>query len=410
MKVAYLAPELPALSATFVYNEILQLEALDVQVVPFSVHAPSSQVTEHRVEALAKRTVNLYVQPKLSVLKDNLLCLLKRPACYLKTLMMVGHDICRVGVFNRIGLGLVYRFFFASSLARQLQINGCDHLHVHFAHIPTDMAMYASSLSSVPFSITAHANDIYERGWLLKEKVERSAFFATISEFNKRYLEDKGVDASKIRIVRCGVEPAQFSKRTETMTHTPHRVGAIGRLVEKKGFDTLIKAVAILKAQGVAIELQIAGSGPLTQQLQALAISLNLSPQEVTFLGAVAHAEVASFIKSLDAFVLPCKRDEQGDVDGIPVVLMEAMLSGVPVISTRLSGIPELVIHKETGLLVSPASEQELADTILTLINSPTLINQIVDRAVSKVKQDFSLEHNANKLKDMFNRVINGAA
>ena len=407
MKIAYLAPELPALSATFVYNEILQLEALGVQVVPFSVHTPSSKVNEPRVEALAKRTLNLYAQSKLNVLKDNLLCLLKRPVCYFKTLMMVGRDMWQVGLFSRIGLGLVYRFFFAASLARQLQANGCEHLHVHFAHIPTDIGMYASSLSAVPFSVTAHANDIYERGWLLNEKVERSAFFATISEFNKHYLEDKGVDASKMCIVRCGVEPNLFSKRTAVLEHKKTRIGAIGRLVEKKGFDTLIKAVAILKAQGETIELQLAGDGPLFQQLQALALSLDLSPQDITFMGAIAHAEVASFIKSLDAFVLPCKQDEQGDVDGIPVVLMEAMLSGVPVVSTKLSGIPELVVHKETGLLVSPDSEDQLAETILMLINSPVLKNQMIECAASKVKRDFSLEHNASKLKDMFNRVIN---
>ena len=402
MKVAYLAPELPALSATFVYNEILQLESLGVQVVPFSVHPPSSAVNEQRVEGLAKRTFNLYAQSKLNVLKDNLLCLLKGPVCYLKTLIMVGRDIWQVGVFNRIGLGLVYRFFFAASLARQLQENDCDHLHVHFAHIPTDIAMYASSLSSVPFSVTAHANDIYERGWLLKEKVERSAFFATISEFNKRYLEDKGVDASKVRIVRCGVEPAQFSKRTAILEHKKPRVGAIGRLVDKKGFDTLIKAVAILKAQGVAIELQIAGAGPLSQQLQALAVSLDLSQQDVTFLGAIAHTEVASFIKSLDAFVLPCRQDEHGDIDGIPVVLMEAMLSGVPVISTKLSGIPELVAHKETGLLVDQNNSNALAEAILRILNDDTLRVTLVDSAVDKVKNEFSLFENSKKLKDLF--------
>jgi len=402
MKVAYLAPELPALSATFVYNEILQLESLGVQVVPFSVHPPSSAVNEQRVEGLAKRTFNLYAQSKLNVLKDNLLCLLERPVCYLKTLIMVGRDIWQVGVFNRIGLGLVYRFFFAASLARQLQENDCDHLHVHFAHIPTDIAMYASSLSSVPFSVTAHANDIYERGWLLKEKVERSAFFATISEFNKRYLEDKGVDASKVRIVRCGVEPAQFSKRTAILEHKKPRVGAIGRLVDKKGFDTLIKAVAILKAQGVAIELQIAGAGPLSQQLQALAVSLDLSQQDVTFLGAIAHTEVASFIKSLDAFVLPCRQDEHGDIDGIPVVLMEAMLSGVPVISTKLSGIPELVAHKETGLLVDQNNSNALAEAILRILNDDTLRVTLVDSAVDKVKNEFSLFENSKKLKDLF--------
>lgn len=402
MKVAYLAPELPALSATFVYNEILQLEALGVQVVPFSVHQPSSAVNEPKVKHLAKRTINLYAQSIVKVIKDNLACLFKRPVCYFKTLLMLAQDVWQVGLFSRIGLGLLYRFFFASSLAQHLLANDCDHLHVHFAHIPTDIAMYASSLSCVPFSVTAHANDIYERAWLLKEKVERSAFFATISEFNKRYLEEKGVNSAKISIVRCGVEPAQFSKRTVPLEHERMRVGAIGRLVEKKGFDTLIKAVAILKAQGMAIELLIAGSGPLSQQLQELTADLGLSSQDVMFLGAIPHAEVAVFIKSLDAFVLPCKQDENGDIDGIPVVLMEAMLSGVPVITTELSGIPELVINKETGLLVAQNDEDALVNAILLLRDDDVLRAALVDNAIDKVKQDFSLLENVKKIKSLF--------
>ena len=315
---------------------------------------------------------------------------------------MLMQDVWRVGLFSRVGLGLVYRFFFASSLARQLLANDCDHLHVHFAHIPTDIAMYASSLSSITFSVTAHANDIYERAWLLNEKIERSAFFATISMLNKRYLEEKGGDAAKICIVRCGVDPGQFSKRTAPLEHEKMTVGAIGRLVDKKGFDTLIKAVAILKAQGKAIELQIAGSGPLTNKLQTLAVDLGLSSQEVAFLGAIPHAQVASFIKSLDAFVLPCKQDENGDIDGIPVVLMEAMLLGVPVISTKLSGIPELVIHEETGLLVAQNDKEALAAAILMMLNDNVLRAALVDNAVNKVKQDFSLLENAKKIKRLF--------
>jgi glycosyltransferase involved in cell wall biosynthesis len=262
--------------------------------------------------------------------------------------------------------------------------------------------MYASSLSAVPFSVTAHANDIYERGWLLNEKVERSAFFATISEFNKHYLEDKGVDANKICIVRCGVELNLFSKRTAVLKHKKTRIGAIGRLVEKKGFDTLIKAVAILKAQGETIELQLAGDGPLFQQLQALALSLGLNSQDITFLGAIAHAEVPSFIKSLGVFVLPCKQDEQGDVDGIPVVLMEAMLSGVPVVSTKLSGIPELVVHMKTGLLVSQNNSDALAKAILRILDDDTLRVTLVDNAVDKVKNEFSLLENSKRIKDLF--------
>jgi glycosyltransferase involved in cell wall biosynthesis len=402
MKIAYLAPELPALSATFVYNEILQLEALGTEVIPFSVHVSSSDIREPRVKALAEKTFNLYAQSKLSVLKDNFKMLIKHPVRYLKTMGMLCADMWRVGLFSRTARGLGYRMMFSASLATHLINKKCDHLHVHFAHIPTDIAMYASSLSNIPYSVTAHANDIYERGWLLKEKVQRSAFFATISEFNKRYLATQGVDLDKIKIIRCGVDPAQFSRREEFVSNSTPKIGVIGRLVGKKGIDTLINAVALLKKQGQAVALHIAGSGPLENTLKQLVMQNDLTESKVNFLGPIPHSEVAGFIKSLDMFVLPCKQDENGDIDGIPVVLMEAMLSGVPVISTELSGIPELVINNETGLIAEPDNINALASVIIQMINDQTLREKISYNAVIKVKDDFSLYNNTSKLNDLF--------
>ena len=408
MRVAYLAPELPALSATFVYNEILQLEAMGVDVVPFSVHKPGSTVGEARVACLVDNTVNLYSQAMHQVLLDNAVYLIEHPASYIKTLGLLFKDICSVGLFSRTALGLIYRFVFSANLAKKLLNSQCEHLHVHFAHIPTDIAMYASSLSGIPYSVTAHANDIYERGWLLVEKVDRSSFFATISEFNKNYLAGVGVNLSKVEVVRCGVEPTQFSRKESVVSDQVTRIGVIGRLVEKKGIDTLINAVAVLKDQGIKFELLIAGSGPLNASLRESSEKNNLTSNEICFLGAIPHADVAEFVKSLDMFVLPCRKDKQGDMDGIPVVLMEAMLSGVPVISTKISGIPELILNEETGLLVMPDDEQALAKAISSLIDDSALKNRMIINASAKVKEEFSLKSNAAKLKGLFNKIING--
>jgi len=402
MRVAYLAPELPALSATFVYNEILQLEKLGTEVVPFSVHKSNSKVQEKRVRDLEGRTVNLYVQSKLRVLKDHILLLARHPVRYLKTLWLLCKDMWRVGLFSRTAFGLGYRFLFSASLATQLIKEKCNHLHVHFAHIPTDIAMYASSLSSIPFSVTAHANDIFERGWLLKEKVDRSSFFATISEFNKKYLAEIGVNTQKVEIIRCGVDPSQFSPKDTVTSNQVIKIGVIGRLVEKKGIDILIEAVTALKAQGKKIELRIAGSGPLEDSLKSLVSRNNLDEKEAVFLGAIRHAEVASFIKSLDMFVLPCREGENGDIDGIPVVLMEAMLSGVPVITSDLSGIPELVIDKVTGLLVEQNNIEALAGQISLLSEDAALRQGLINEGIDKVKIDFSLIKNTKKLYCLF--------
>lgn len=188
---------------------------------------------------------------------------------------------------------------FSASLAVQLMQKKCDHLHVHFAHIPTDIAMYASVLSDIPFSVTAHANDIFERGWLLIEKVNRAKFFATISEFNKRHLRDMGANVENIKIIRCGVDPAQFFQKNDSPRGAFVKLGVIGRLVEKKGVDVLINAVAQLKAQGVLVELVVTGDGPLKGSLVDLTKGLGLSETEVRFLGAIPHAEVAGFIHAL---------------------------------------------------------------------------------------------------------------
>lgn len=402
MKIAYLAPEIPALSATFVYNEILQLEELGTEVISFSVHKPNSNIQEERVSALETRTVNLYAESKWLVLKSHLILLTVHSVRYFKTLWLLCKDMWHVKPFSRTAFGLGYRFFFSASLAVQLIEEECDHLHVHFAHIPTDIAMYASVLSAIPFSVTAHANDIFERGWLLVEKVNRAKFFATISDFNKRHLLNIGANLEKVKIIRCGVDPTKFSQKNNSLRSTVVKIGVIGRLVEKKGIDLLVNAVAILKQQRLLVKLFIAGNGPIQEKLVNLTNNLGLSESDVQFLNAIPHAEVPDFIRSLDIFILPCREDEKGDIDGIPVVLMEAMLSGVPVVTTELSGIPELVVNKETGILIEQNNTEELVRAILSLINDDVMRSKLVDKAIVKVREGFSLIENTKKLKALF--------
>ena len=408
MKIAYLAPEIPALSATFVYNEILALEALGTEVVSFSVHQPSSSVSDPKVERLRASVIHIYDTAVLSVFLAHIRLLFNSPLRYMHSLLALFSDMRALGLLSRGALGQAYRYFYAAKLACDLVDKQCQHLHVHFAHIPTDIAMYASLFSNIPFSVTAHANDLFERGYLLNEKVGRASFFATISEFNKRFLASKNVAVDSVCIVRCGVDSDCFSLRESFVSGGKIKLGVVGRLVEKKGIDTLIKAVSLMKQQGLAVELNIAGSGPLEAELKECVLNSSLTMSDVHFLGALAHTQVAEFITSLDVFVLPCQKDSNGDMDGIPVVLMEAMLSGVPVVSTKISGIPELVVNGQTGLLVLPGDERALANAISNLMDDSRLKNSMIINAAAKVKEEFSLKSNARKLNDMFNQVING--
>jgi glycosyltransferase involved in cell wall biosynthesis len=276
---------------------------------------------------------------------------------------------------------------------------------VHFAHVPTQIAMYASAMSGVPFTIMAHANDIFERGLLLQQKAERAVKLVTISEFNRAFLEGIGVPKDKLAVVRCGVS-FQILPPDRPFEKKPcYRLGTLGRLVEKKGVDVLIRAIAILKDCPYRIELSIAGDGPLLQELELLALELDVADR-IKFEGSMTHGAVAKWMRGLDAVVLACKKDANGDMDGIPVVLMEAMSQSVPVISTRISGIPELIIHDRTGLLAKPGDFQDLAIQMDRLLESPELRERLVGEAAAHVENEFGRNVNLKRLLSYFPKNI----
>ncbi len=397
-RIAYFAPEIPALSATFVYNEILELGKQGIKVKAFSVHRPGHIACEKSLDELRKNVFYLYETSRQQVFTDHLTMLLAHPFGYIKSASRLIRDVFQQGLVTRSAIGLCYRFLYVATLAKQLKKANIQHLHVHFAHIPTDIAMYATPKVGIGFSVQAHANDLFERGWLLKQKVERSNFFSTISEFNKRLLVGFGADSNKIHIVRCGVDQSWQPPVKPTENNEIFTIGTVGRLVEKKGIDTLINAIAVLVRNGRKVCLQIAGDGPLEIKLKQQAASLGLNQDSVRFVGALPHDEVAKFISGLDVFVLSCQKDSNGDMDGIPVVLMEAMLCEVPVISTELSGIPELVVNNISGLTISPENEAELSNAISQLMDSPDTKLRIVSGGKQRVEDEFLLNKNVSRL------------
>jgi len=399
-KIAYLAPEIPALSATFVYQEIMLLQEMGIDIIPISIHVPKVKAENKIVRSLEESTYYLYKQNFSVFLSANISIFSGNPLRYLKTLTMAVMDAFRMTKNPRVALGLLYRFFVSSQVALLLKSKHCQHLHINFAHIPTDVGMYASALTGITFSFTSHANDLFERGWLLKEKIERAKFVVTISEYNKDFLVNQGADKNKIHIVHCGVSSKNFYFRESESLDMPAKIGALGRMVEKKGFDVLIRACSLLKSQGFSFKLSIAGDGPLRHDLELLINKYELG-EEVSLVGSLSHDNVSEWLQDLDVFVLPCVRDKQGDMDGIPVVLMEAMLSGVPVISSNISGIPELIIDSDTGLLCESNNHESLAKKIKTLTTDDILRNELRRNAIKKVKTDFDLDKNAELLYEL---------
>lgn len=396
-RIAYLAPEIPALSATFVYNEILALQERGYEVVSISVHVPASMALESRAEALRVATHYLYRKGLANFILAAFSQLCAAPRNFFRTINTALHDAATVGLCSRTALGLLYRFLAACRVASILRQESCLHLHAHFAHVPTDIAMYAASLGGVSFSFTAHANDLFERVYLLSEKIDRSAFAATISEFNRDYMVAKEGNREKIHVVRCGIDSAQFSPAPPRPVSPPYLIGTIGRMVEKKGFDILLQAAALLQGDGVDFRLTIAGSGPLEHDLRATTELLGLTSR-VEFPGTMANEQVPTWLRSLDLFVLPCQQDANGDMDGIPVVLMEAMASGIPVVSSRISGLPELISHGDEGLLVEPQAPEALAAAITQLLFNDELRVSFSRNGRLKIMRYFDAKVNIDRL------------
>jgi len=402
-KIAYLAPELPSLSATFVTNEILALESKGLEVHPFSVHKPGHQAHGKQAEDLAERTEVLYDRSIFQTFTSLLKVFVKAPVRTMKAKALLISDMFKVGLFSLQSLKLAYQFLRGAYLAGQLIEKKVHHLHIHFAHVPTQIGMYAATMAGIPFSFMVHANDIFERPLLIKEKVARSHKTMSISQFNIDLMKRKGADLKQIEIVRCGVDANQYGDlEGKQDSNTEFVIGTIGRLVEKKGIDTLIDAAKVLKEKNYSFRIEIAGDGPLRTELEAQVQDLELGDR-IQFLGSLPHMEVMKWMKQLNAFVLAGKKDRNGDMDGIPVVLMEAMMLGIPVISTKLSGIPELVIHEETGLIGEPGSAFELSQNLIRYIESEGLVERLIPLARQRIETEFDRSLNADRLIRIFN-------
>ena len=395
MRVIYFVSLFPCWSETFIVREVHELIGFGVDVRIVSLKHPSEKLVQSDALALIDRVIypvswwtafpRVVQQLRLHPLRESrdLLGLVRqliwRPAELAKS----------VAVWWRT-LGLLP---VVKSLAP-------DHLHAHWATFPSTAAMLTSTRLEVPFSFTAHAHDIFLHDHLLAEKMRRAAFGITISEFNRQYLSDKVSSRARqcMRIVHCGVSPAAFAYEPEG-----RRAGfilAVGRLDEIKGFIHLIDACSLLVERGVAFECDIIGEGPLRAALQRRIDSSGLTAR-VRLLGALSQEEVRRNLSQASVFVLPSVVTARGDRDGIPVALMEAMAVGLPVVSTRVSGIPELVVDGVTGLLTEPGNSSDLADAVARALTEPEAVAVRALDARRKIVQDFDVAKEARKLYEL---------
>lgn len=398
MYVAYLAPEIPGASSTFVYNEIFELEKNNTYVEPFSIHTVEVRGDQEKVRRLAEKCQYLYDASAWKLFLSQVKVIYQSPISYLHAFCVCLNDAISCVKQPNVAFGLVYRFFISAYFVSLLKSTKVSHIHCHFSHIATDVGMYASIISGIPYSFTAHANDIFQRGYLLRKKGERASFVSTISKFNIEILKEAGIPADKLTLIRCGVDRNNFPPKIKSShSYEVRRLGFLGRLVEKKGVDLLLDAMKILSEREINLKLEVMGDGPLQGALVDRVRQLGLENQ-VTFGGSMPHSEVANWYERIDYFIFPGKKDQFEDMDGIPVVLMEAMMRGVPVIATSISGIPELVQKNITGRLAEPDA-LSLADEIAAaVIECDDERKKRVERAISLVQSEFDVAENANLL------------
>jgi colanic acid/amylovoran biosynthesis glycosyltransferase len=400
-KIAYLAPEIPSISATFVYNEILALQKKGLEIISISIHEVQVQSQNANLEDLTQNTYYLYSQSWRDIFSNNLKVFFRKPKKYLSAFFLLIMDLLSSLAPATERVKLIYHFLQASSVAQILTQTSCQHLHIHFANVPTQIGMYASVLSELPFTFTSHANDLFERGFFLKQKVARSKMAITISEYNREFLINKGALPEKTKVIHCGVDPDQYQYVDRKAMNYPPVIGTLARLVEKKGVDTLILALSQLWERKIDFMLEIGGDGPLKKYLEQLVDSHGLD-SKITFLGTMDSEKVFSWMQKLDIFVLACKQDSQGDQDGIPVVLMEAMATGIPVVSTIISGIPELIDDGVSGFLSKPDSPDALAATLEKAIGSYQSIPKVTQTARKRVRKEFDITLNVDRLLEIF--------
>ncbi len=412
MKVAYLLKTFPKLSETFILNEILELERQGLELHIFSLREPSeakmhAAVAEVRagvkrlryvtpVPALHRIPFERYAQ-RLQRSNDRWFIFLRRPIRYLRTLLFHARQGGRKRYFEQ-----------ALGLARELLRGGFTHLHAHFANEPTSVAQLAHHLTGCAFSFTAHAKDIYltDRDDLAG-KIAAAEFVITCTGFNRKYLTEVAAGNAPIHVCYHGVDLSRFSGEREDVRASraaePPVILSVGRFCEKKGFPYLIQACYRLKRKGRHFVCRIVGFGPLQQELEELIAKLEL--QDCVFLaGKMTQDKLIHEYRRADLFVLPCLVTDDGDRDGIPNVLVEAMAMRIPVVSTPVSGIGELVDHMENGLLAAEKDSEALAAAMETLLDDPPLRHRLGANGRQKVMDGFSLDRSTAKVRDLLLR------
>jgi colanic acid/amylovoran biosynthesis glycosyltransferase len=405
LTLGYVLKRFPRLSETFVLNEILELERQGHRVEVFSLLRPPLEARHDLIKELKARVT--YLPSASTLMKTKLQEGLEAEVSDLTGALSGGATACEP-VFNHASAEEAAALQFkAAAVAALAQARGVDHLHAHFASDAATVALLASRLSGIPFSFTAHARDIYHLyksissdNAMRRAKIAEAEFVATVSDYNRAHLKQVAPShGARVRRLYNGIDLERFTPKPAE--RKAGQIVAVGRLIEKKGFSDLIKACAILSDNGVKFQCTIIGDGPLLGELQSQISRYSLQGT-VEIAGPQPQERLIGMVRQASVAVLPCIVSESGDRDGLPTVLLEAMALALPVVTTSVSGGPEIVAHGETGLVVEPGDPEALAASIETLLESPAIASKMGAAGRKRAESLFSLETNVATLATWF--------
>jgi glycosyltransferase involved in cell wall biosynthesis len=388
--IAYVGSPLPQRSQTFVYREMLGLRSRGWRVVPVTVRAPETGDPE--LDALAAEAVHVYAPAGFAALIPGML---SKPGQALRAV----RDAFAADIDTpKERLKFLFQAWMGLGAAWRLRKSGIAHVHVHLANVPATVGLYLARGLGCGFSFTGHAADLFFNRSALAFKLANADFVACISHWHQTFYDSiLPAPAEERPIVRCSVAvPGVVRPETSDIV-------AVGRLITKKGFDLLVRAFARLDRPD--LRLTIAGGGPEQDTLEKLAEAEGVAGR-IHFLGSTPHTECLELIRGAAIFAMPCRTSANGDRDGIPVVLMEAMAAGRPVVAGRLESIAELIEDGQSGFMVPPDNVDALAEAIGRLVDDADARHRMGIAGRARVEEEFSDAINWDRIEAALGRAL----
>jgi colanic acid/amylovoran biosynthesis glycosyltransferase len=406
LKVAYIMSRFPKITETFILYEMLALEQQEVQVELYPLLRERTDIMHPEAKPFVERA---HYHPFLSfpILKIQFYFLKRKPRAYLVTLLTLIRSNWTSFRYITRALGIFPKSVYFAHL---MQSQGINHVHAHFASHPAAAAFIIHRLTDIPFSFTAHGSDIHRDRHMLCEKVAEASFVVPVSVYNQDViLSECGQGVfDKMTVIHCGVDtrvfrPApikEFDRESSTFS-----ILCIGTLHEVKGQLFLIEACQLLHERGIEFACNFVGDGPDEGDLKKKADQAGIT-KYIHFLGRKTRDEIAGLLQKADVVVAPSVPSRDGRREGIPVVLMEAMASGVPVVASQLSGIPELVEDGRNGFLTPPGDAPAIAHALERLRADLDLRWSLGQAGREKIIRDFDMYENAKTLAGCFERIV----